>query len=297
MSDLAAVTARIETVFPTLSPQLRRAARYVLEQPDDVALSSMRRVAARAGVHPSTMVRLARALAFSGYTEMRAPFRQHLRGTRRYAARARDLVAREAGSAIAPLLEEVAARDMANIERTFERIETDRFTAAVEALHGARRVYVLGLRKCFPVAQYFHYAFQMFRDTGELLDARAGLLTDSLRDVGPRDAMLAVSFRRYTRETVLAARHAGGCGATVVAITDSPVSPLAAAAHQTLIAENASPSFFGSLVGAIAIAQALIAALVARGGDEAIAALGKTERHLDAFQTYWEEAPARELRP
>jgi len=297
MNDLAAVTARIETVFSSLSPQLRQAARYVIEQPDDVALNSMRRVAARAGVHPSTMVRLAQALAFPGYTEMRAPFRQHLRDGRHYAARARDLVARDAGSTVAPLLREVAARDMANIEHSFARIGGDDFAAVVEALHGARRLYVLGLRKCFPVAHYFHYAYQMFRDNGVLLETRAGLLNDALRCVAKDDAMLAVSFSRYTRDTVRAAGHAAEHGATVVAITDSPVSPLAATAHHVLIAENASPSFFGSLVGAVSISQALIAALVGRGGDDAIAALGETERHLDAFRTYWDEAPMRESRP
>ncbi len=296
MNDLAAVTARIETVFPSLSPQLRQAARYVIDRPEEVALSSMRRVAARAGVHPSTMVRLAHALAFSGYTEMRAPFRQHLRDGRHYAARARDLVARDVGSAVTPLLREVAAQDVANIERSFARIGAEQFAAVIDVLHGARRLYVLGLRKCFPVAHYFHYAYQMFRDNGVLLGSQAGLLNDALRCVGEGDAMLAVSFARYTRDTVRAAGHAAECGATVVAITDSPVSPLAAAAHHALIAENASPSFFGSLVGAISISQALIAALVGRGGDDAIAALGETERHLDAFRTYWDETPMREPR-
>ena len=85
MNDFAAVTGRIEAAFPDLSPRLRQAARYVIDRPDEVALSSMRRVAAGAGVHPSTMVRLARALAFPGYGALREPFRQHLRGERRYA--------------------------------------------------------------------------------------------------------------------------------------------------------------------------------------------------------------------
>ncbi len=293
MQDLAAVIERIEAAFAGLSPRLRQAARYVLDQPDDVALNSMRSVAARARVHPSTMVRLARALALPGYGALREPFRQHLLGERRYAARARGLLARGAPPETAALLREVAALDMGNVERTFEGVASADFAAAVEALHGARRIFVVGLRKCFPVAYYFHYAHHMFRDNAILVGTRGGLLTDELRAAGRNDAMLAISFSRYTRDTVKATRHGAAHGVCVVAITDSRVSPLAADATHVLIAEKASPSFFGSLVGALSLAQALIAALVARGGAEAIAALGDTERHLDAFDTYWEGAPGR----
>ncbi len=296
MTDLACVTERIEAAYPSLSPQLRQAARYLLDRPDDVALSSMRRVAARAGVHPSTMVRLAQALSFPGYIALRDPFREHLRGERGYAARARHLVSRGAGGEAAALLREVAALDVGNIEHTFDGIAGEEFAAAVEALHAARRIYVVGLRKCFPVAHYFHYACHMFRDDVLLLSTRGGLLTDELRAVDGRDTMLAISISRYTRDTVKAARHVAKCGARVVAITDSRVSPLAVCAAHVLVAAKESPSFFGSLVGALSLSQALVAALVTRGGDAAIETLDNTERHLDAFEVYWDDGSAGETK-
>ncbi len=67
---------------------------------------------------------------------------------------------------------------------------------------------------------------------------------------------------------------------------------LAASAAHVLVVAKESPSFFGSLVGALSVSQALVAALVARGGAAAIDALDTTERHLDAFEVYWEEAAA-----
>lgn len=297
MSELATVTTQIETTFPSLSPQLRQAARYVLEQPDDVALNSMRRVAAHAGVHPSTMVRLAQALAFPGYAALREPFRRHLRGAQRYAARARELVSSGAASEMASLLRDIAALDVANVEHTFGGISDEQFSAAVRTLHAARRVYVVGLRKCFPVALHFHYAYDMFRDNAVLAGTRGGLLTDALRAIGPDDAMLAISFSRYTGDTVKAVEHAAARGATVVAVTDSRVSPLAACAAHVLVAAKDSPSFFGSLVGALSLTQALIAALAARSGPDAVVALGAAENHLDAFDTYWERARTRKARP
>jgi DNA-binding MurR/RpiR family transcriptional regulator len=146
------------------------------------------------------------------------------------------------------------------------------------------------MRKCYPVAFYFHYACRMFRDQVTLLSGWAGTLVDELRDLGPGDAMLAISFEPYTRETVTAVRHAAAAGAAVVAVTDSPVSPLARDADHVLLVANASPSFFRSLVGAMALAEALVAFLVARGGERTVAGLGQAERQLRAFGAYWHEA-------
>ena len=296
MSELAAVIARIEAAFSGLSPQLRQAARYMLKRPDEVALSSMRRAAKQAGVHPSTMVRLARALSYPGYNDLREPFRQHLRGERRYEARARGLLtrrllARGAATGTATLLAEIAALDSTNVEQSFSDVKPEDFASAVDILHSARTIYVVGLRKCYPVAHYFHFAYRMFRDNAVLAASPGGLLVDGLRGIGPHDALLSTSVSRYTRDTVLATERAAESGAKVIVITDSLVSPLAAFATHALVATIESPSFFGSLVGPMALSQALIAGLVARGGSEAIAALGKTERHLDAFGTYWEPAP------
>jgi len=289
MGDLAAVTARIETLYPRLSPRLRQAARYVLDRPDDVALNSMRRVAARAGVHPATMVRLAQALAFSGYAALREPFRQHLRHDRGYAERARGLVSREAAGDT--LLRDIVALETANLGQTFDDLDDARFTAVITALSAARRLFVVGLRKCYPLAFYFHYACDMFRDNAVLAGSPGGLLADRLRGIGADDALLVVGFSRYTRATVHAAEHAAARGARVIAITDSRLSPLAAAADHVLVVAKESPSFFGSLVGALALVQAIIAGLVAHAGHDALGRLAESEAHLDAFDTYWESAP------
>ena len=296
MDSLATVTERIEALYLGLSPQLRQAARYLLEEPEDVALNSMRRVAARAGVQPATMVRLARALDFPGYGELREPFRAHLRGERGYAQRARALFAHGGASASGTLLQSAASHDLANIQQTYDELAPERFAAIVAVLAEARRLYVVGLRKCYPLAAYFHYAYDMFADNMVLAASRGGLLTDALKPIAAGDALLAIGFRRYTRETVQAVALARHRGASVVAITDSRLSPLAVADH-VLVAAKASPSFFGSLVGALALIQALIAGLVRHAGADAIAHLAETEHYLDSFATYWEGAQMTESQP
>lgn len=291
--DHAGISTRIEGLFPSLSPQLRRAARYVLDRPDEVAFCSVRQLAAHAGVKPATMMRLAKVLDFPGFDAFREPFRDRLRSPpeRRYAPRARELQARRDGQGA--LLTEMLALEHDNLRETFEEIGFDNLLACGQALEDARCIFVAGLRSCYPVAFYFHYACRLFRPSVELLDGRGGTFTDGLRGIGSQDALLAVSFAPYTRDTVNVVRYAAGRGACVSSITDSPVSPLAAVADHALIVANRSPSFFQSIVPAMAVAQALVAILVARGGGAALEALDESEAQLHDFEAYWEEEPRR----
>ena len=293
MGEASALTAKLQEVFPALSPQLRLAARYVLDAPDDIALNSMRTVASHAGVHPSTLVRLARELEFSGYAEFREPFRQRLRTHGdRYADRARNLQAQsnlpddaDGGG----LLREVLQSGNLNLENTFAATSPAQLSELARLLEKARRIYVVGMRKCYPVAYYLHYAFRMFQDNVVLANGVAATVADDLRDLQKGDVLIAIGFDSYTRGTVRAARHGISVGADVVAITDSSISPLARDARQVFLVANDSPSFFRSLAAAMALAEAIVAYLVAEGGEPAAKQLTRTENLLESFGTYWDD--------
>ena len=296
--DFAAVKQRLEQAFPGLSPQLRRAARFVLDRPDDVALHSMRQLASIAGVHPSTMVRLARAMDFPGYVNFREPFRQRLRGDGAgYVDRARHLQARGRDADAAALIGDMLAADLGNLRQSFADIGVDLLSECVAGLAAARRVYVVGLRSCYPAAFFFHYGWRMFEGKTVLLDGRGGTFADELRAIGEGDAMLAISFRPYTREVVRAVSHAKDRGARILAITDSTVSPLARRADWPLIVSTDSPSFFHSVVPALAVVQALIALLAARGGGAALDSLAESVDQLDSFRAYWDAPRGGSPRP
>ncbi len=293
VADYAAVKQRLEDAFPGLSPQLRQAARFVLDRPEDVALHSMRQLASRAGVHPSTMVRLARAMDFPGYVDFREPFRERLRGgASGYVDRARSLQARGRDNETAVLIGDMLSADLANLQESFAAIGAEQLGESARALAAARRVYVVGLRSCYPVAFFFHYSWRMFEGKTVLLDGRGGTFADGLRTITGEDAVLAISFAPYTREVVEAVAHARDRGACIVAITDSAVSPLARRADVPLIVSTESPTFFHSIVASLAVVQALVALLVARGGEEALAALGASVDQLESSRAYW-EAPGR----
>ncbi|EKV29187.1 transcriptional regulator, RpiR family [Caenispirillum salinarum AK4] len=292
--DVARVQERIQQLYEELSPQLKQAARHVLAHPEEVALTSMRRLAQHAGVKPSTMVRLARALGFDGFEVMREPYRQWLRGGEgAYVARARNLQARGEQGAVS-LVREMMEADAAAIGGMAG--DDDRVSALLacrKTLVDARRVYVLGLRSMFSLAHYFHYAYGMAYDNGRLVHGNAGTVFDGLRGVGPEDALICFSFRPYARETVLAADVAADAGASIIAISDSVVSPIALRARHVLAVENASPSFFNSIVPAMGLVQALVAAVIADGGDKALDTISEAEEQLAKFNAYWQEPRRR----
>ncbi len=298
MVTFSSLEKELQRRYPALSPRLKTAARYALDMPDDIALLPLRRVAARAGVAPATLVRLARAMDFSSYSAFRDVFAQRLRsGPGRYGGNARALQARESAQAgggsdaggAGGVLGELFAMDKDNLDRTLAENPPASFNVAARRLMAARRVYVVGRRKCFPVASYFHYAARMCRKDVILAQGIGGMVMDDLVEISGDDVLLAAGFEPYAKETVMAVQYARVRGAGLIAITDSPVSPLAAEGGDVFVVANASPSFFRSITGAMAIAQALVAQMVARGGEEVLARIEQMEKNLDGFEAYWME--------
>jgi DNA-binding MurR/RpiR family transcriptional regulator len=284
--DVAELRDRLGRSLAGLSPRLRKAGRYLLDRPENVALYSMRSVAADAGVHPSTMVRLARELDLAGYNELRDVYRSWLREQHGpFAPRARALQRRRAGAG-EDVPDALVAAAHTNISRSFDRISHAQLIACADAVMAAREVYVVGLRSCYPVAFYLHYCLRLVFPRTRLLDGRAGAWADDLRDVSGEDIVIAVSITPYTRETVRAVRYAAENGAAIMALTDSPDSPIARGAAQVLLFETSGPAVLQSIVPALVIAEALVTLLVARGGKAAVAALRRSERQLSGLDAY-----------
>ena len=287
--DYAALSKAIADDFPHLSPRLQEAARHVLDRPDDVALMSMRGLAANAGVHPTTMVRLARHFKYDSFKDFRRPFQKRLRShPSDYARRARELQSRSGGAPA--LVASVMDKGLNNLRHSFEINGAERFEAAATALLAGERIFVAGMRSCYPVAFYFDYIYRVFRDNCSLLHAQGGAFADELRYFTKDDVLLAVSFDPYSRETVAAADYADARGGKIVAITDSLVSPLSRNASHVLMVENESPSFFHSLAPAISAVEALVAVMIQRGGKGALNAITESEAQLTQFDAYWQSA-------
>ena len=263
--------------------------------PDDVALLSMRRQATSAGVHPSTMVRLAHALGLDSYNDFREPFQKRLRDRPAdFSSRARDIQARGAGGEAVALMSELLEADITNLRQTFGSNGAEQFITCAETLSKGRRIFVVGLRSCFPVAFFFHYAGSMFRNDMILLDGYGGAFSDSLRTFRDGDVMFAVSFEPYSDDTVKTVEYAKEYGGASVVLTDSQASPLAGNADHTLIIRNDSPLFLSSIAAAMAAAEALVVLMVALSGNRALASIEECEEQLARFDAYWRRQSKRQ---
>ena len=265
--------------YPTLSPQLRLAAKHVMDRPEDVALKSMRAVAADAGVAPSTMVRLAQATGFKTYESFREPFQDSVRsGGTSFASRTEWLVQLAGEGDTGELIGSMAEAVISNVEHAFRGVETDTLEEAARMLRQADRVYVAGFGGMSAVANYFYFVAHMVLPHLVPVGASGGTSIDDLAHIGKDDVLATFSVEPYSRETSRALEFAQRRGAKIFAITDSRASPAGAAADVALFASTASPQFFPSQAAVIALIETLVALIVAHGDEKIVAWMEDLER-------------------
>lgn len=277
----------LDNSLATLAPQQYKAAKYLLDHTEDIALMSMRAIAKDAGVKATTITRLCRHLGFEKYEHFRKPFVENLRKPEAgYSSRLEKVQQRGADNLLG-LYQETRTQDISNINNTLSDENFSIILDAAETISKSRRVYVLGLRGSYSVAFLFHYAYQLFRDNSQLIDTKAGMFADQLRGINSKDCMLAISSAPYTRMTTDAVEFAAKSGVKIIAVSDKHSSPISRLAEHTIITRYDSPSFYQSLTGALAVNHALITLLVARAGGDAIKIVKEAEKQLSEISAYW----------
>ena len=251
----------IARVYPGLSKQLQRIARFALERPHDLALGTVAVVAEATEVQPSAMIRFANALGYSGFSEMQQVFRGHLvERSASYRERIDHLRRKQVSGAQAPagILHQLVGDSVAELGRLEETILEKDLKTAVKLIAGAKRIHVLAQRRAFPVASYLAYALGQLELRTHLLDGAGGMLAENLRMVGTEDLLLVASFQHYSPEVIAAAQSCSQRGIPVVSITDGPLSPLKAPAKVSFELADDSSRPFRSLVAPLCLAQALV---------------------------------------
>jgi DNA-binding MurR/RpiR family transcriptional regulator len=278
-----ALTQLIDSHFEALSPELQRAARWVREHPAELGLQSLRASARAAGVAPATLSRLSHALGLDDFEAMRRPVVEAL-------ARGAGGGQTSTDDTVRPLTQ----AQLRNVASTAARNPVDVVNAAADVLLAARQLCFLGLRASFGIAHHLRYACDWLRPGTLLAGDASGALVDQITQLTPADALVVVSQAPYTRQTIECAQMAHSAGVPVIALTDSPLSPLARLARHTLLFDAASPSFFHSMAGAQALAETLVAAVAARGGEPVVRRLAEVQARQHAHKAYWEKRPLKE---
>ena len=273
--------------YQSLPPKLKVAARHVLDAPKDIAIQSMRSVAADAKLQPATMLRFARELGFDSYEKFRALYVSWLSSSEMtFVARAKTLRKRRVSDGQEKLFSEMYDMDVVSLDRTLGAANAAAFEAAKKLLVGARRFYVLGLRSLFPAAYYLDYACRLFSDKSVLVTGVGGAIADELRRATAKDVLVVFSFEPYARLTVEAVRYAAERKVKIVAVTDSIVSPIAESASVVLLAPNAGPALVPSILPAMAVAQALANLMVTAGGAATLGEIARSDAQLQRLHAY-----------
>jgi DNA-binding MurR/RpiR family transcriptional regulator len=278
---------QVKESYASLPVRAQRVARWLFERPDDVALLSTREQARSLGVAPATLTRFAQHFGFAGYDALRGSSQRGLRArAAAFAPEVRRMVARRREVGGPALAEGVLDAIAANISALGKTTTLAALQKAAQLLARGRRIYVLGSRSSYPIAYHFYYVASFGGAPVILVDGPGGIGVDALRGAGAGDVMFAVSVAPYTRATLEAAAHGATRRVGVIALTDSPLSPLAARARAVLTVATATPSFFHSMSAAFALAEALAALLVAERGPQAVAATRRADQELRSLYAY-----------
>jgi DNA-binding MurR/RpiR family transcriptional regulator len=255
---------RLEIVerFPSLSKRLQQIASYALDHPDELALETIAEIAARAGVQPSSLIRFAKAFGFSGYRDLQRVFRLRLTDALpNYRERLESLAGGNTpnfvGRSAAALLDQFVEAEVAGLRQLQRQKRLGaQLEQSFELVTNAERVYLVAHRRSFPIAYYLAYVLGQLNIPSTLVDGVGGLFELQASQAGRRDVMLAVSFKAYSPDVVVAVRAAQQRGVKIIAMTDGPLSPLAEHADVRLEVQQAAVGSFRSLGVSMTLAVA-----------------------------------------
>ncbi len=248
----------------TMSKRLKQIARYVLDEPNAVALETLAVLSERCGVQPSAIVRFAKSFGFDGATQMQRLFRDGLlaRGTSLdYSERVREFnrsVEGRAANDPSQVLGEFVEGNLLALTNLREAIDPKALTNAVKLISQADTVYVAGFRRSFPVAAYLAYSLHQVDKKTVFIDGVGGMMRQQAHAIGKDDLLIAVSYHPYAEEAVHLIDSAVDKRCKVLSISDSLVSPVAKPATQVLQVREAEIHKFRSLSASMCLAQSLV---------------------------------------
>jgi DNA-binding MurR/RpiR family transcriptional regulator len=254
----------VTNLHEQLPRRLLQVADFALRNPEEMALGTAASIAEHAQVQPSTVVRFAQALGYSGFSDLQNVFRARIRD--RWPEPAERLSRLHSAKSDAPAtdLDGFIAAAQSSLGRLHEAMPAAEIGKAARLLSRARTIFVLGTRRSYPVVDYFGYAFATLGVPALAVDSMSGLARERAGLATEKDAILAISFSPYAPTTGDLAATAARHGVPLVAITDSPLAPLARIASVMIEIVEADYAGFRSLAASFVAANALTAATAAR---------------------------------
>ena len=273
----------IQGKFIRLSKGQKLIAEYILKYYDKAAFMTAAKLGISVGVSESTVVRFAIELGFSGYPKLQKSLQELIKNKLTTVQR---LELRNDYFSDGDALKGVLKADMENIRATLEKINQNTFEEVVKNIFEAQRIYIIGLRSSTAIAEFLGFYLNIILQNVKIVSYGISDVFEQMINVGEGDLVIGIGFPRYAAKTIDALEFAQDRGAKVVALTDSLLSPLAAKADYTLIAQSNMASFVDSLVAPLSVINALIIAVGMREKENISYVFGNLEKIWQTYNVY-----------
>lgn len=281
MNDLM---TKIQNSMSEFSKGQRLIARYIIEHYDKAAFMTASKLGANVGVSESTVVRFATELGYTGYPQLQKALQEMIRN-KLTAVQRMEVTNDRMGNR--DILRSVLNSDIEKIRMTLDEIDQETFNSCVEEILNAKQIYVLGVRSSSALSSFIGFYFNLLFDNVKIIHTTStSEIFEQVFRVKEGDVVIGVSFPRYSKRTIQALEYSRDCGASVIALTDSRLSPLARIANYTLIAKSDMASFVDSLVAPLSVINALIVAIGMRKQKEVSEVFNKLETIWDEYHVY-----------
>lgn len=261
----------------------RKVAMFLLENAHDAAFLNVGEIAARAGVSPGTVSRVAQAMGFSGFPDIQERIREVIRSNIAPATRMEKANVKQFD------WNRSVEVDMENLQGLLQRNSPENLGAAAALMIKASAVHVMGTRSSYSLAYFLAFNLGQIRDNTHLVEIFPGQFVDAIRALKPKTLFIAVGLPRYQRETVLLAKKAKEIGCKVLSITDSLFSPLATVSDITLLAPCETLSFFNSYVAGFGLVNGLITQVALCQKGKSAKVLEESNELHEQYETFFNE--------
>lgn len=268
---------KIENMRSKLSKGQKRIAQYIEEHYDKAAFMTASKLGETVGVSESTVVRFAVEIGYDGYPKLQKAMQELIKDKLTSVQRIEVTSTRFGDDDI---LGSVLNQDIEKIKRTIDEISHDDFNAAVKAIVEAKNIYIFAVRSSSALANFLGYYFDLIFGNVRVVSTTSKIeIYEKLLHINENDVIIGISFPRYSKTAVEGMKFASDRNASVIAITDSMISPLVAPADYVLLASSDMASIVDSLVAPLSLINALIVATVL----EKKASVESTFQRLEAF--------------
>ena len=275
---------RIEEQYKELSKGQKRLADYIVQNYDKAVFLTAARLGKVVGVSESTVVRFATQLGYKGYPGFQRALEELVRHKLNSIQRMEVTYGRISQSEI---LESVLQSDIEKIKMTIGSLDQKAFEEAVDTIVKARKIYIIGIRSCAPLANFLSYYLNLIFEHITLVHTNSSSeIFEQMIRIGEEDVVIGISFPRYSMRTLKALEFASNRKAKVITLTDSVHSPMTIYSSCNLIARSDMASIVDSLVAPLSVINALVVALCMKKQKEVVKTLETLEEIWDEYQVY-----------